>query len=325
MGATYGGRPQRAGGAVMLVVGGLAILVAIAAVAYVAGIFGGDGTADASGSPTPGSTSSASAGATSTAGGTSSAAPTPSPSAPTGDVAVDALARTTVNGLNVRRTPTTTGERLGSLVAGETALVLAGPVSADGTDWVLLGALGLPPNAGCEEPITIDPFSCPDWIGWVAVRSPNDGTAWLERVDWDCPNPADYEQFAALTPVLQLACAGGTSVTVTGWWVGPDPQAGCIDAPPGVDWLFCPWAFGGALGASADQPGLLNLPLTVDPASGVALIEPDRRVTVTGHYDDPAAEGCRVVPGNLGDDIAGAAQELRCRATLVVDSMVEAP
>ena len=299
---------------VVLAVG---VLVAIAA-----GIIGG-GDGAATSTSTPVSTASATIGPSVSADAT--ALPSPSPDGTASDLEVDALARTTVNGLNVRRTPSTSGERLGSLVAGETGLILDGPVTADGTEWMLLGALGLPPNTGCEAPYATDPFNCPTWVGWVATRSPSDGTAWLERVAWDCPDPVDYAQFAALTPVLQLGCSGVESVTLTAWWAGADPQAGCVDAPPGVDWLFCPWAFGGRLGETGEASDVNALPLTVDPGSGVELLPAGRMVTVTGHYDDPAAADCAVVPGNLGDPIVGAAQVLQCRATLVVDSMIEAP
>ena len=318
--------PRRFPRATVVAIAAVVVIAAGALVAISVGIIGGgDGAASSTSTPTtPVSTASATMGPSASQG--ASALPSPSADGTASELEVDALARTTVNGLNVRRTPTTSGERLGSLVAGETGLILDGPVGADGTEWVLLGALGLPPNSGCVAPYTTDPFNCPIWVGWVAIRSPSDGTAWLEPVAWDCPDPVDYAQFAALTSVLQLSCTGERSVTLTAWWAGADPQAGCFDAPPGVDWLFCPWAFGGRLGETGEASDLNAMPLTVDPGSGVALLPPGRMVTVTGHYDDPAAADCAVVPGGSpGDAIAAAAQVLQCRATLVVDAMVEAP
>src|SRR6478752_623474 len=112
------------------------------------------------------------------------ATPSSSPAADT--ILVDHLARSTVDGLAVRAKAGTAGTQLGTINTGELGFVVAGPVSADGYAWYQLSAIGLPPNAGCEPPVRTTPFSCPNWLGWLATGRAG-GPAWLAATTQPCP------------------------------------------------------------------------------------------------------------------------------------------
>jgi hypothetical protein len=301
--------PSRRGLDPMLVAIGLvAALVILAGVAVVGGL----GPFGPGGAPPPASVPGAGA-----ATAMPSAPSVPS-SAASGGLAIDGLVEATADGLPVMESAGLVGMRVGTLPAGQQALVVAGPVEADELAWYLLSGLGLAPNTGCEEPITI--ADCPGWIGWVPAA---DGVASLRLAEPQCPSLTDYESFATRQPLIQLVCAGGREVSLTAWWPGRSPYHTCIDSPPGVDWLYCAPALVGWLAPSPGEVGSSWLAVAVDPASGVTLPEPGRWVEVRGHVDDPAAEACRVVPGAPDAERGGWAQVLQCRSTLVVESMVE--
>jgi hypothetical protein len=286
---------------------GVAVVVALVAIGLVSGSlrFG-----SGAGSPSP-SASSAAAGASPTSGA-ATAAP--------GDIVVGALVEATLGGLPVMEAPGVTGQPVGALPAGQPAYVADGPVERDGSTWFLLSGLGLPPNTGCEVPYSI--ADCPTWIGWTP--STVDGRATLKPVGMSCPDLNDYRDFANQPPLTQLVCAGDDRITLTAWWAGRPNQATCIDAPPGVDWLYCAQALSGWLAPAPDEVGSTWLTVAVDPSSGVILPAPGRWVEVSGHLDDPAAAACSVVPGAPDAELGAWAQVLQCRSTLVIDSIVVA-
>jgi hypothetical protein len=292
--------------------GGVAVVVALVAIGLVSGMlrFG-------SGDESP--LASASAAGASAAGADASPASDAATAAPGGIVA-GGLVEATVGELPVMEVPGVTGQPVGALPAGQRAYVADGPVERDGSTWFLLSGLGLPPNTGCEVPYSI--ADCPSWIGWAP--STIDGRATLKPAGPSCPDMTDYRDFANQPPLTQLVCAGDDRITLTAWWAGRPNQATCIDAPPGVDWLYCALALSGWLAPSPDEVGATWLAVAVDPSSGVTLPVPGQWVKTTGHFDDAAAAACSVVPGAPDAELGAWAQVLQCRSTLVVDSMVEA-
>lgn len=246
----------------------------------------------------------------------STASEGPSSAAPDG--IVGSLVEATADGLPVMESAGLGATPVGVLPAAHPALVVSGPVERDGFAWYLVSGLGLPPNSGCEEPYTI--ADCPGWLGWIPI---DEEIASLTPVLPACADPSDYVEFARQPALLQLVCMGNRDLTLTAWWPGPSPFETCIDSPPGVDWLYCARALAGSLAPSPDEVGITALAVAVDPASGVVLPEPGRWVTVTGHFDDPAATACNVVPGAPDAELAAWTQVLQCRSTLVVGSMVE--
>jgi hypothetical protein len=267
--------------------------------------------------------------ATSTVTGSATASPTSSPSGSVGAIVIDGLAKSTVDGLTVRAKPGTASARLGSIDAGQLAFVVAGPVSADGYAWYQLSAVGLPANAGCEPPVQTTPFTCPDWLGWVAAGPPG-GQAWLEPTSVPCPaSPMNLEAVVveprSLTPLERLACYRSTPIRFRGWWPEIPPDAGlggaCGDVvnPKNPTWLVCQGINynGLAISESAGFEGV-GLKISIDPASGVTMPPRGQWVELVAHLDDPAARDCTPLGGGDQDLVSVV---LACRSELVADSV----
>jgi hypothetical protein len=252
---------------------------------------------------------SGSASASAASAGPSSSAVASSPTAANG-FAEDDLAEATVDGLRLRETPGTAGKPLGTLALGATSIVVDGPKTADGYDWYLLSGLGLPYASGCiTGPDSKDPWTCPVWLGWAAVRS-LDGDEWLRHAEPDCADPAgSLNDFTFQARYEYIACYGNRPLTLRGWLVvqvGVPTQDPCPEVPQTLRWLGCTGMYQLADSADASASGLLL-------ALRSSLPGDDPRIEVTGHYDDPAARQCTY----------GAQPEqsvLSCRAQFVVDS-----
>ena len=252
---------------------------------------------------------SGSASASAASAGPSSSAVASSPTAANG-FAEDDLAEATVDGLRLRETPGTAGQPHGTLALGATTIVVDGPKTADGYDWYLLSGLGLPYASGCiTGPDSKDPWTCPVWLGWAAVRS-LDGDEWLRHAEPDCADPAgSLNDFTLQARYEYIACYGNRPLTLRGWLVvqvGVPTQDPCPEVPQTLRWLGCTGMYQLADSADASASGLLL-------ALRSSLPGDDPRIEVTGHYDDPAARQCTY----------GAQPEqsvLSCRAQFVVDS-----
>jgi len=260
------------------------------------------------------------------------ASPTAAPSEPiassspaVGGIVVDGLAKPTVDGLTVRAKPGTAGAQLGTIDAGQLGFVVAGPVSADGYAWYRLSAVGLPPNAGCEPPVRTTPFTCPDWLGWVAAGQPG-GQPWLEATTLPCPaSPMNLEalingpaSMGSRTPLERLACYGSSSIRVRGWFPKmPDGGLGGACGGYSVAWLVCQNInYNGLVVSESAAFDTWWLKVTIDPATGVTMPPRGHWVEVVGHLDDPAARGC--APTNMEDWFG---DELTCRTEFVAESV----
>jgi hypothetical protein len=307
-------------------------LLGILAIVLLAILFGGgDGTSDAT--PTPSVPASASGTASAEASVPGSEAPSETEAAGSAAAGVplerDAIVAATVEELAVRAGPGTSEERLGSLASGTPAFVVDGPVDGDGYRWYLLSGLGLPPNTGCSGPFETDPFNCPVWFGWVASAS-QEGEPWLTDdagdADACAPMPVDFEEIViGVTDLMRLHCFGSEPFTFRAWWPEVPDDAGqggaCVaqDAPSG--WLLCQHTNENLVTIGEEGAEGIGLKVSLDPASGVSMPERGTWVEVTVHLDDPAASGC-------GEDATGAMAEERtpegwvvfCRAQMVAES-----
>ncbi len=293
-------------------------LLTLATILFLAGCAAPNIGSGQSGSPTDLPSSSPSAAASPTDA-------TPSSSPATGTIAVDRLARSTVDGLAVRGTAGTSGTQLGTINAGAIGFVVAGPVSADGYNWYQLAALGLPPNAGCEPPVRTTPFSCPDWLGWVAAGQPG-GQAWVAATTLPCaPSPmnvdalvSDSAPLGSRTPLERLACYGSTPIRVRGWFPLIPENAGLggtCGPPSAVSWLVCLGLNYNTLGTSESAPFGSGIQVAIDPASGVTMPPRGQWLEVVGHLDDPAARDCRDFGGGEVSAV------LSCRTEFVAESV----
>jgi hypothetical protein len=293
-------------------------LLTLATIVVLAGCAAPNTGSGPSGSPTDLPSSSASA-------ATSPTEATPSSSPATGAIAVDHLARSTVDGLTVRAKPGTASAQLGTINAGQMGFVVAGPVSADGYAWYQLAGLGLPPNAGCEPPAQTTPFTCPVWLGWVADGQPG-GQAWLAATTLPCAvSPMNVEALfsdsaplGSRTPLERLACYGSTPIRVRGWFPKIPENAGLggtCGPPSAVSWLVCLGLNYNTLGTSESAPFGSGIQVAIDPASGVTMPARGEWLEVVGHLDDPAARDCRDFGGGQVNAV------LSCRSEFVAESV----
>jgi len=292
----------------------LAIIVFLAGCA--APKAGSDPTGNPTDTPQPSLTASATASPSEPTASASPAAPT---------IRVDSLAKSTVDGLTVRATAGTAGTQLGTIDTGQLGFVVAGPVSADGYTWYQLAALGLPPNAGCEPPVRTTPFSCPDWLGWVASGQ-SGGPAWLAATTLPCAaSPMNLEalfngpaSLGSRTPLERLACYGSTSIRVRGWFPKIPDNAGlggtCGPASP-VWWLVCVGLTYNGLVASESAGFGTGIEVAIDPATGVTMPPRGQWVEVVGHLDDPAARNCAPSTMRVFGDVR------TCRTDFVAESV----
>ena len=240
---------------------------------------------------------------------------------------VDHLARSTVDGLAVRAKAGTAGTQLGTINTGALGFVLAGPVSANGYAWYQLSAIGLPPNAGCEPPMRTTPFSCPDWLGWVATGQAG-GTAWLAAATQPCPaSPMNLDALVGdaatgpRTALERLACYGSSPVRIRGWWPKIPPNAGLggtCGANPTTWWLQCGGLnYNGLVVSESAGFGGVGLNFDINPASGVKMPPRGQWVEVVAHLDDAAARHCAPFGGDAQDPVKVV---LMCRSEFVVES-----
>ena len=134
--------------------------------------------------------------------------PSPSPSDAGSDaIPVNGLGVVTTNDLRVRSKPEVSdaSELLTPLLDfGRQVFVVAGPVADSGYEWYQVQPINGP---GESEEL---PF------GWVAAAD-KDGTPWLVTDAPECdPAPKTAADFAAIRPILGLACYGNEELTFRG-------------------------------------------------------------------------------------------------------------
>ena len=142
--------------------------------------------------------------------------------------------------------------------------------------------------------------------------------------DWAGPLALKYETDPMLMSDSALECYGDRTLRFTAW----------VRDPGVVGWEYvfglAPRWFRGADGlfvsvAAEPPPGVTPLvALAVPPALGdLQGTHVGHRVTVTGHFDDPAAQAC-VATGEPGVAPSAAEAVAICRSTFVVASVVRA-
>jgi hypothetical protein len=297
------------------------VLAAIAVVVVAMKVFGGLGGEsaglDASGTPTASATA---VQPTPSASTEPSPEPTPQPGRP------DTIALVTVNELNLRAEPAASAKSFGHLSVGDRVFILQGPEPAGGYGWFQVAIVDQTTVAG-----TVD-ATCGDTcltarVGWVAGITDRQ-EAWLVPAQLTCPPDPDLDTFAGLEPFERLACYGDRTLTLNGvvWqpccgWVGP-----FLYEP---DWLSWP-SYGVYLQPVGEALHSGGFGIRLNPAAGLAFPAYADIIRVTGHMDDPAADGCtiKVDEGALLSDptVAVDPEDLAyapigCRTEFVVESM----
>ena len=248
----------------------------------------------------------------------------PSPSARTPDAATpspesalanDAIGRVIVTDLVTRSAPGV-GEdsrilEMG-LTDGDLVYVIAGPVPADGYEWLLVAELA--PRFSSQA------------AGWIAPAS-REGETWLEPVQPACPTDISVAAFAVASPPLLLKCFGGQELSLEGVF------GSCAHGDPVIQepaWLanhFCSFEVTGR-GRTSDWPSI-SVHTQPGVMDGVAAGE-SQPMRITGRFDSPVADTCRftdeatqIMP-ELGetDDLF---LRFNCRAAFVVESATPVP
>lgn len=291
------------------------IVLAVVAVALVLVLLFGQPAEEG---PTPSPTASPTGSPTETPAATATPVPAePVVEPPTDILPPGSVARVITDGLNFHREPGTGAEMVATLAEGELVAVgyshLAmswGPVEADGLDGYPVLPLGITELPPAGSP----PFRQTDALGWVAAGDASG--PFVELVPPRClSGDPEVVILQSLLPWERLACYGDRSITISGVFGGPC-CAGVIPGSFEPEWLAVPETTDFLSPEGQDQAGpmTLHFPPDVDRPDYGSII------SVTGHFDDPAAAECLVASGEPPEPIDDQVAELYCRERFVVES-----
>jgi hypothetical protein len=307
---------------------GLISILAIALGLLLGLLFGNRSDETAGGSPPASPSASAEASVTpavsasataSVSAAPSASAPAPVVAAPDGLIPPGSAVRVLVDGLRMRESPSTEAELVEDLPLDAVLAVGFvhfrgewGPVLEGGFEWYPVTRLAdlteLPTLS--EGPVSpVDGRS-----GWVAGGDETeDFVALLEP---RCPaRPVDLRIVEAMLPWEHLACFGTEQVLLEGTF----GCGGCTGVFAGTfepSWLAFP--FTSAFLSVTDGNRIGPFAMRFAPG-GPAQPPPGTIVRVTGHFDDAAARGCTVSPGEPPTPIDTRTAELYCREQFVVE------
>ena len=317
------GRPVLAIGLISILAIGLGFLLG--------SIFGGgsDGTAgestSASASASASTPASQSAAVTPSVEASASASPgasgpPPVVTAPEGLIPPGSAVRVLVDGLRIRESASAGSALVEDLPAG-TLLVIGfapmrdrwGPVSAEGFDWYPVASL----ETDELPPLSDGPFEPGGYTtGWVAAGDATED--YVELVDPRCPaRPVGLASIEAMLPWELLACFGDEQITLDGTF-GCGICSGLFPGTFEPAWLAFPFS---AAALSVDANARVG-PFAMRFAPGGPEQPPHGQIVrVVGHFDDPAATGCSVAPGEPPEPVDARSAELYCREQFVVESL----
>lgn len=288
-----------------IILGGLA---AIGGGALLAVALSGDNGVAADPTPTPAASTVASADAS--VEPSTEATPSPSPSIPESPVIANrSIVEVGADALNLRQQPSETSPVLTQLPPGRRLFTIGEPTDAGELRWYRVGVVGGP---GCVEDCNL--------VGHVATPMAADEEPWIAEVDIDCPSsPMTAEQISTLTHLEALHCYGRNEIVINGTVDTP-----CCIPPDGIRyrpaWLAEPLVSP----YLRDADGTIVLGFRAPPDEALEPPERGDVVSVTGHFEDPAATSCRAsVDEDAGadpDDVQlpdPASVILGCRATFV--------
>ena len=330
MSAYRGSRTTPRQGRPVLAIGLIAGL-AIALGFILGSVFRGEDGETAGGSPSIGASASA------VASGSASVAPSPSASAsasaapaasapapvvaaPEGFIPPGSIVRVLTDGLRMREEASTASTLVDNLPVDQLLLVGYaaqrsdwGPISAGGFAWYPVVRLG---EATDPPPLSEGPLVTTSAAGWVAAGDETE--AYIQLLEPRCPTrPVTLATLEAMQPWEQLACFGAEQITLEGTF-GCGGCGGFFAGTFEPSWLASP--VNGAF-LSVDPNARLG-PLTLRFAPGGPAMPAEGQILrVVGHFDDPAAGGCAVSPGETPVPVDARAAELYCRSQFVVESL----
>jgi hypothetical protein len=240
-------------------------------------------------------------------------------------IAVDSVGEVRTDNLRLRSQPRIATDSIKFeplLDVGDRFLVLGEPVTASNHDWYHV-AVWRPSDPEASWP-----------IGWIATADVN-GTPWIGTAAVTCPAAPTVDVLAAMTPYEALACYRDQTLSVRALVIGADASDPCpADALTpclgGPAWLAGEDGRVASVDASglADTGGPPSLPVARNPDGPVSAgdLPAFRMVQLEGHFDDPAADSCRLVgaPTSVSTRTNTDAV-LRCRTRFVVSAATPEP
>ena len=236
------------------------------------------------------------------------------------------VVRVTADALRVRgnhflSSPETVTVARGDLlvVAPTFAVSAFGPATEDGYTWYPVGVLGLdelPAPGGAAVEVVKS--------GWVAI---GDGeTEWLELIAPRCTDDEPtLQHLSSLTEWERLACYGDRQITFEGV-LGCPGCGGTFDGTFSPQWIAYPTGSDLISVEPHDYIGPMDLRWSPDGPQRPDLEGPAAPIlSVTGHFDDPAAGGCTIefggdASGSTRETVDRSVSELYCRSNFVVDA-----
>jgi hypothetical protein len=175
-------------------------------------------------------------------------------------------------------------------------------------------------------------------IGRDLWRSP-DGTTWSlgsaplvppapQVPGGSCPPaPTTVQQLADIGFVKAAACYGNQSLTLQGYSSGCGGCGGVFYAQLTPDWMAA--AYNYSSGAwyispqnTATTPEGTRLVVNLLPSAHLTPPGEGVPATVTGHFNDPASQDCRIVPSRFGIELAPTSDAIGlCQRSFVVTSI----
>lgn len=240
---------------------------------------------------------------------------------PVESVLVNAAVTVLVDRLNMRETPALKAKSLGIVEVGDFLLIREdGPFVSEGYSWyqaTFLGKAGEPPVLGVDLAHT-DGLS-----GWIAAAK---GSApYVRQLNPRCPPTIELASVEYMLGAELLACFGSNTIELSGTF----GCSGCGGAAAGTfepAWLAYPLN-GNFITHYPVGDGLGPFAVRFAPAGPVAP-PPGSVVRVRGHFNDPAAETCRISvidplrpTGDHFVDVSTAAARLVCAQQFVVESV----
>ena len=323
-------RPRRSRSAFSAVIIALVLLAALAVGFLLGNLLSGNddelgqGSASSVASPSvsgaPVSAAPSAPASTAPSGGpVASGIASPVVTAPEGVIPPGSAVRVVADGLRMRDAPSTDAVLVETLPANQLLVVGHapqrgdfGPVSGGGLDWYPVIRL-----ADLTElpPLSDGPVSTESAFGWVAGGDASE--AYLELVTPRCAaRPVDLATLEAMLPWEQLACFGDESITIEGTF----GCGGCGGLFPGTFepiWIAHPNNFNLLSVDASARIGPFSIRLVPE-----GMEQPDQAsiLRVTGHFDDGAAAGCSIAPGEPPVAIDPAIAVLFCREQFVVET-----
>ena len=235
--------------------------------------------------------------------------PTPIVAVPDGLLPPGAKAMVTVDGLRVRKEPSTSAPVVATLSQGDTVTIFHNiitpvPVSIEGVSWYAIEGA---------------PKTLKGWVAAGDVTTPFLALAERTTCEDLRPGPVTLERLIATDSWHRLACLGNTPVTVTGVYVIACQGGAADPSTYGPGWLidWCPGQLLTPQDGAKNFPGANALDTVTAPALGDGQ-PPGTIARVTGHFDDPASSTCFMHFGSASSNAASGAEALLCREQFVV-------